>query len=94
MATSLLGQQQKNGVNRLKSKMPPLQAAGALSAFTPILSTKALANAVICLSLGPMTAVAEPVTKMTRPGSKLGKTRKSIRSDSPDSCQGVRRPLG
>lgn len=36
----------------------------------------------------------EAVTYMTLAGSKLGKTRKSIRSDSPDSCHGVSPTLG
>ncbi|MGI2032686.1 hypothetical protein ACRQ1B_09890 [Rhizobium panacihumi] len=36
----------------------------------------------------------QAVTYMTRLTSKLGKTRKSIRSDSPDSCHGVSPTLG
>ncbi|MQY45468.1 hypothetical protein GAO09_05250 [Rhizobiales bacterium RZME27] len=34
------------------------------------------------------------VTNMTLPMSKLGKTGKSIRGDSPDSCHGVSPTLG
>jgi hypothetical protein len=74
--------------------MPPF--GGARTIYFPhcnVKKTADLAGAEDGL-FGRCTFTTSYVAEMTRHGSKLGKTRKSIREDSGDSCHGVTRTLG
>ena len=55
---------------------------------------KTASNALKTALLRATVTRPEAVTYMTLPASKLGKTRKSIRGDSPDSCHRVSPTLG
>jgi hypothetical protein len=77
-----------------KSKMPPFGGAGTIYfSHRDVNKTPDLAGAAEQPCAEGISITAH-IAELTRPVSKLGKTRKSIPEDSGDSCHGVSLTLG
>jgi hypothetical protein len=78
----------------IKSKMPPCGGGGTIPiSQRNVNKTKACRRFPGADSAGRKNR-SPGLAKMQRRGSKLGKTAKSIRRDSGDSCHGVTLPVG
>jgi hypothetical protein len=82
------------GLRPIKSKMPPFGGGGTIPTSRRNVNKTKACGCLTGADSAPPKNRAAGLAKMQLSDSKLGKTAKTIRHDSGDSCHGVTLPVG